>query len=1050
MKRIAFIILLLALQNQLVWGQAPVINSVDPLINYPTDTVVINGSGFSGSPSQLQVWFGGVKGEIKTSTPFSIKVAVPAQATFSNIEVVNLLTKLSAKAPQKFLPTFSGVDFTASNLALQASVNSTDELWDLCGCDFNNDGKTDLVSTRFQEGSSTLLVMQNESTPGNISFTQSQLNVTFRTDHPVCGDLDGDGNADLVISRAGSPRNSIHIFKNAGGATVSFVAPINLFIDVSQLATRLVLQDLNSDGKPEIIVSNSGSTNFYVFTNQSSGGAISFNPTPIKIAVKDAITNYGIQVQDLNGDKLPDVLLTEFQTNNLFILKNQSSSTISFAEAQKIKIDGTFNKLATADFNKDGLLDVAVTSTLSNQPSLVLINTSDATTFSFGAPIILMSESGPWGIDISDIDGDGDPDIFIGNRFLKVLHLFLHNGNFNSVSFTKVDIATNKPVRNVWSGDLDSDGKPDIAITSFETNVGYSLDVFRNKTCLKPVIRNEVPLAICAGQTITLRSVPGLNVNFVWNKGGTEIQNNSNSFVDITTAGTYDVTAVGEGGTCSKTSTSITVVASPDAVPTDPKITTTTPVCSGSTITLNPSFTGSFPTAVYNWSGPNGFTSTTQSPTLSDITSAQAGEYSLKVSVGNCRSDRATKIVEVSNFDNLNISSTSPTNTICQGSTLNLSVNNVVGYTYQWKKDGADLPGQTNFTVAVSDPASYHVKVTNPALNCSRETSAVTTKLVSPPVAQFTVKSVACIGETLTFTNSSQTDNSATVVNTWNFNDTGTSTDQSPTHAYTIPQSFNPSLTVKYEGVTGCSSVVTNPVTIKGGTLPAIESSTMSLCPEQSTTLSLQGTFNAIAWSTGESVNTITINAPGTYSVDTQDEIGCEGKDEIIIEAKMSPVIEASAERESISSGESVQLFASGADTYVWEPVESLSDATIGNPMATPENTTLYTVSGTVTDGCTGKAEITINVDGTLHPPLAFSPNEDGINDAWYIQGIESYSTCTLSVFDGRGRRIYQQTGYTNDWKGTYEGKQVPNGNYYYVFGCPDEKPLTGTVLIIR
>ena len=55
-----------------------------------------------------------------------------------------------------------------------------------------------------------------------------------------------------------------------------------------------------------------------------------------------------------------------------------------------------------------------------------------------------------------------------------------------------------------------------------------------------------------------------------------------------------------------------------------------------------------------------------------------------------------------------------------------------------------------------------------------------------------------------------------------------------------------------------------------------------------------------------------------------------------------------------------------------------------------------------------------------------------------------------LAVFDGRGRRVYEKKGYSSDWNGTYNDKPVPDGTYFFVFGCPDKKPVTGSVLIFR
>src|SRR5882724_6966633 len=74
------------------WGmmaQAPVINTIAPFNAAPMQNVVITGSGFSATPANLNVWFDHVKVTIVQSAAFSIEVQVPAQARFSNIEVVN-------------------------------------------------------------------------------------------------------------------------------------------------------------------------------------------------------------------------------------------------------------------------------------------------------------------------------------------------------------------------------------------------------------------------------------------------------------------------------------------------------------------------------------------------------------------------------------------------------------------------------------------------------------------------------------------------------------------------------------------------------------------------------------------------------------------------------------------------------------------------------------------------------------------------------------------------------------------------------------------------
>src|SRR6476659_9692350 len=101
----SFIFLLLVTAFQ-AGAQAPVISNIAPLNAAPVQNVVLTGSGFSSTPTNLNVWFDHVKGTIIKSSPFSIEVQVPAQARFSNVEVVNLNNHLSARSQLKFLPSF--------------------------------------------------------------------------------------------------------------------------------------------------------------------------------------------------------------------------------------------------------------------------------------------------------------------------------------------------------------------------------------------------------------------------------------------------------------------------------------------------------------------------------------------------------------------------------------------------------------------------------------------------------------------------------------------------------------------------------------------------------------------------------------------------------------------------------------------------------------------------------------------------------------------------------------------------------------------------------
>lgn len=1048
----------------LLLGQAPVIQNIDPISAAPNDTIVITGSGFSNVSGNLDVWFGPVKGTVVTSSEFSIEVKVPPQAKLNAIEVVNKLSKLSAKSPLKFMPSLKTETFSAAKFAPPVTFPAPEEIWDLCTCDLNVDGNPDIAATKFSSASSSFLnstdimLLQNNSTPGNLSAASFQkfdktnmpvLNLTFGTDHVVCGDLQGDGYPELIVSRAGSTRNSIHIFRNTTvGTTLNFAPATQLLLDIGHFATRLVLRDLNRDGKPEIIVTNSFNDLLYIFINQSAAGTLSFNPTPLKLSIKiasgDVLTTYEAEVFDLNADGLPEILINQFQTNDLYILPNQSTGTISFSAPQKYAMPGGLNRLNSADFNADGKLDLVITSTLNNQLDVLLNQTpANASTFTFAPSISMITSTGPWGVDVADFDGDGDPDIAVANRNQNVMNVFLHNGNFTSPAFTKSDVPTALPTRNLKAGDLDGDGKVDLAYTAFSTATNTTqVGILRSTACHQPEIENPEPLVICNGQTIQLTTPPANNVVFAWTKDGAPIGGN-NHYLNITAPGTYRVTATGESGTCIVTSAPVVVGVDAANAPANPTITANTPLCIGGTLTLE---TETVPGATYLWSGPAEFTSAVEDPSIASVSDDHAGIYSLQVQVGQCKSDVVTKRVDVARLADFAISSNNASNTVCNGNSVTLTVNSQANHNYQWTRDGADIGGQTTTSLSANQEGVYTVKVTNTTLNCQTETSGVTLTVLQAPVAAFSTDAAGCTNESHAFTNESQIDARATPMYSWNFGDATSSSAEHPSHSYTGAQTFNASLTVTYQGVGGCSDNETKSVAVVAAVQPVITASAMNACPGEEVDLSIAGTFNTITWSNAATTNATTVVA-GTWSVNTVDANGCAGQDEVIIVEKAGTQLVASADPATITSGSKSQLTASGAATYLWSPAETLDDATLANPLASPLETTTYRVKGTSADGCLDSLDVMVTVSGVGSFPPAFSPNGDGYYDIWDIRA-ETQPDCMLSIFDGRGRRVFQGSG--QNWDGMYQGKPVPDGTYYYVFGCPNVKPLSGSVLVFK
>ncbi|MEO6631898.1 MAG: gliding motility-associated C-terminal domain-containing protein, partial [Mucilaginibacter sp.] len=120
-------------------------------------------------------------------------------------------------------------------------------------------------------------------------------------------------------------------------------------------------------------------------------------------------------------------------------------------------------------------------------------------------------------------------------------------------------------------------------------------------------------------------------------------------------------------------------------------------------------------------------------------------------------------------------------------------------------------------------------------------------------------------------------------------------------------------------------------------------------------------------------------------------------------------------------------------------------------PNASPVSTTVYTLTVRSTDGCEGTASVKVTVLLDIKIPNTFTPNGDGVNDRWEIKNLIDYPDCTVKIFDRWGQQIYNSRGYYTAWDGTFNGKPVSFGTYYYVINLNNNTPpLGGWVAIIR
>jgi hypothetical protein len=298
------------------------------------------------------------------------------------------------------------------------------------------------------------------------------------------GDFNGDGRLDLAVANYNS--NTVSIFLNTtspGAGTPTFSAKIDF--PAGERPIAISIGDFNGDGKPDIAVANYKSNTISVFLNTTAHGAA----IPVFLTKLDFVTGVrpvSVSIGDLNADGLPDIAVANYRSNTISVFLNttvQTDTILSFSTKADFSTGERPMSVSIGDLNGDGRPDLAVGNHGSNTVSVLLNTTSlGAITPSFLTKTDFITGTNPQSVCVVDLDGDGRPDLAVANYNSSTVSVFFNTTDrgATTASFSmKKDFITGIAPSSVSSGDLREHARPDLSVTNYGSN---TVSVFSNLT----------------------------------------------------------------------------------------------------------------------------------------------------------------------------------------------------------------------------------------------------------------------------------------------------------------------------------------------------------------------------------------------------------------------------------------------------------------------------------------------------------------------------------------------------------------------------------------
>jgi hypothetical protein len=341
--------------------------------------------------------------------------------------------------------------------------------------DFNNDGQQDLVVANHGDNTVSMFLGNGDGTftaPSPATFATGIGPVWIATG---TFNLSNDKNLDLAVANKGA--NSISILIGQGDGT--FLPKVD--IPTGTVPVSVVAGDFNGDGNPDLAVANQSDNTISLFFGDGKGGFSA--PTTVPALLKTGRAPTALAVASLhgatyaNGQPILDLAVVNQGDSTVSIFIGNGDGSFKVPTAYGTGAAPVY--VATGDFNGDGILDLAVANNTDNTVSILFgqAGTNGKANGTFGTRSDWEAGAGPTSIAVADYNLDGIQDLAItdsGSNTISIL-FGLTGGAFNA----NYELSVGTDPVSIVTADFNGDARPDGAIANSASN---TLSVILNET----------------------------------------------------------------------------------------------------------------------------------------------------------------------------------------------------------------------------------------------------------------------------------------------------------------------------------------------------------------------------------------------------------------------------------------------------------------------------------------------------------------------------------------------------------------------------------------